>query len=252
MIISIVSVKNEIRKILVLGHRGCAGLEPENTILSFKKAIDIGVDLIEFDVRMTKDRKLVVIHDLTVDRTTNGKGFVKDLTFNEIKKLDAGKGEKIPSLEEALDFLKDKKPKIVIEIKEVEAIEDALKIVKKMKIEEKVMIVSFYPEALKKVKEIDSKIETGFLFKIEPRNWLKIAKEIKADYIGAHFSLIDENFVKICHKNNFKINAWTVNEDKDIERMIKLRVDIISSDYPNKVLDTLFGKSFYTSKVGIF
>lgn len=244
MIISIVSVKNETRKILVLGHRGCAGLEPENTIIAFKKAIDIGVDLIEFDVRMTKDKKLVVIHDANVDRTTDGKGFVKDFTFNEIKKLNIGKNEKIPSLEEALIFLKDKKPKIVIEIKEVETTEDVLKILKEMKIEEKVMIVSFYPEVLRKVKEINSKIETGFLFKIKPKDWLEIAKEIKADYIGAHFSLIDENFVKICHKNNFKINAWTVNEDKDIEKMIELGVDIISSDYPNKVLEKLKNEIF--------
>ena len=98
----------------VLGHRGCAGLEPENTILAFKRAIDLGVDLIEFDVRMTKDKKLIVIHDEKLDRTTNGIGFVKDFNFAEIRKFDAGKGEKIPSLEETINFLKNKKPIIVM------------------------------------------------------------------------------------------------------------------------------------------
>jgi len=84
--------------IKVLGHRGCAGLEPENTIRAFKRALDLGVDLIEFDVRTTKDKKLIVIHDETVDRTTNGKGYVRNLNFEEIKKLNTSEGEKIPSL----------------------------------------------------------------------------------------------------------------------------------------------------------
>jgi len=223
----------------VLGHRGCAGLEPENTISAFKKAINLGVDLIEFDVRMTKDKRLVVIHDEKVDRISNGQGYVEDFTLDEIKKLNLKKNEKIPTFEEAIDFLKNEKPKIVIEIKEPETSNKILKIIREKEIENKVLIVSFWPEVLKKAKEINPKLKTGFLFKIKPKNWLKIVREIKADGIGAHFSLVDEKLVEICHKNNLKINTWTVNEIEDIERMIKFGVDIISSDFPNRVLEKL-------------
>jgi len=223
----------------VLGHRGCAGLEPENTIRAFKRAIDLGVDLIEFDVRMTKDKKLVIIHDEKLDRTTNGQGFVRDFNFEEIRKFDAGKGEKIPSLEGTLDFLKNQEPTIVIEIKEPETTEKILKIINREKIKDKVIIVSFWLETLKKIKEINPKIKTAALFRKEVKNIIPLIKKIKADGLGLEYHSIDKEIVKDCHKENLEINAWTVNEIEDIERMIKLGVDIISSNYPNRVLEIL-------------
>lgn len=225
--------------IKVLGHRGCRGLEPENTFRAFKKAIDLGVDLIEFDVRMTKDKRLVVIHDEKLDRTTNGRGFVRDFTFEEIRKLDAGKGEKVPSLEEVLNFLKSQKPIIVIEIKEPETTEQILKIIKREKIESKVTIVSFWLKTLKKIKKVEPKIKTGALFRKKAKNTISLIKEIGANGLGLEYHSVDEKIVKECHKENLEINAWTVNEIEDIERMIKLKVDIISSDYPNRVLEKL-------------
>src|SRR4030066_2090571 len=90
---------------LRIGHRGARAYEPENTLRSFREALEIGVDAVEFDVRKTRDNHLVVIHDADVKRTTNGKGLVADLTLKEIKDLSTGKGEKIPTLEEALEFL---------------------------------------------------------------------------------------------------------------------------------------------------
>jgi len=225
--------------IKILGHRGCAGLEPENTIRAFKRALDLGVDLIEFDVRMTKDKKLVVIHDEKVDRTTNGKGYVRNLTFKEIKKLDSGKGEKIPFLDGVLEFLKNKRPIIVIEIKEPETTEEVLKLIKEKKLENKVLIVSFWPDVLKKIKETEPKIKTGLLVGKKLPSQISLAKYFKADFFCPHFDLIDEKIVRECHKNNIKINVWTVNESEDIERMIKFGVDIISSDYPNRVSEKL-------------
>lgn len=221
--------------IKILGHRGCAGLEPENTIRAFKRAIDLGVDLIEFDVRMTKDKKLVIIHDEKLDRTTNGQGFLRDFNFEEIRKFDAGKGEKIPSLEEAIDFLKNQKPTIVIEIKEPETTEEILKIINREKIEDKVIIVSFWLEVLKKIKEIDPKIKTVTLFRKKVKNVIPLVKKIKTDGLGLEYHSIDREIVKDCHKKNLEINAWTVNKIEDIERIIKLEVDIISSDFPNRV-----------------
>ncbi|MDI6592090.1 MAG: glycerophosphodiester phosphodiesterase family protein [Patescibacteria group bacterium] len=225
--------------IKVLGHRGCAGLEPENTIRAFKRALDLGVDLIEFDVRMTKDKKLVVIHDEKLDRTTNGKGFVRDFAFEEIKKLDAGKGEKIPSFEETLNLLKSEKPIIVIEIKEPQITEKILKIIKKENLENKVLIVSFWHNILNKIKEIEPEIKTGAILAGRPMNLVSTAKAAKSKLLCLRHEFIDEELVKNCHRKGIEINAWTVNELKDIERMIKLGIDIISSDYPNRVLAKL-------------
>ncbi len=226
-------------KIKILGHRGCAGLEPENTIRAFKKAIDLGVDLIEFDVRMTKDKKLVVIHDEKVDRTTNGQGYVRDFSFKEIRKLNAGKNEKIPSFEETLDLLKTEKPIIVIEIKESDTVKKILNIIKKGGLENKVLIVSFWHNALKKIKEINPRIKTGILLVGRPCNLISVVKAAKADFFCSRHNFIDKEVVKGCRKNGFKINVWTVNEFKDIKKMIKLGVDIISSDYPDRVIKEL-------------
>ncbi len=225
--------------IKILGHRGCAGLEPENTIRAFKKALDLGVDLIEFDVRETKDKKLVVIHDEKVNRTTNGKGYVRGLTFEEIGKLNAGKGEKIPSFEEVINLLKNERPIIVIEIKEPETSEEILKIIKKGNLQNKVLIVSFWPDVLKEVKEISPEIKTGILLGKLSEDIVSFVKYLKADFFCPRFDLISKELIRDCHKNNIKINVWTVNEPKDIEEMIKSRVDIISSDYPNRVFKKL-------------
>ena len=93
---------------ILTGHRGAAALEPENTLLSMQKAIDLSVDQIEIDVHLTSDQHLVVIHDTTVDRTTDGQGAVADFTLEKIKQLDAGKGERIPTLQEVIDLVRGK------------------------------------------------------------------------------------------------------------------------------------------------
>jgi glycerophosphoryl diester phosphodiesterase len=223
----------------ILAHRGGAGLEPENTIRAFKRALDLGVDLIEFDVRLTKDKKLVVIHDEKVDRTTNGRGYVRDLTLDEIRKLNIAENEKIPTLEEVINLLKTEKPIIVIEIKEPETTEKILKAIKNKRLENKVLIVSFWPDVLKKIKEIAPKIKTGILIGKGPVDAVSMVKDLKADFFCPRFDLIDKKTVENCHQNNIKINVWTVNKPEDIEKMIKSGVDIISSDYPNLVLEKL-------------
>lgn len=161
-----------MKKPKVLGHRGCAGLEPENTIRAFKRALSLKVDLIEFDVRMTKDKKLVVIHDPKLDRTTNGQGCIRNFIFNEIRKFE-------PHL------------------------------------------------------------KTGAILAGRPVNLISISRETKTNLLCLSQEFIDEEVVKKCHQNGIEINAWTVNESEDIERMIKLGVDIISSDYPDRVLSKL-------------
>lgn len=223
----------------ILGHRGCAGLEPENTIRAFKRALELGVDFVEFDVGITKDKKLVLIHDAKVDRTTNGRGLVRDFTFEEIRKLNAGKGERIPPLEDAINLLRPENSTIVIEIKQPETTKEVLETVEKKEIKDKSIIVSFLPKVIKQAKEKDLKIKTGIIFFKSFGSALGLIQKLKADLACPHYLLLNERTVKKLHQNNVAINAWTVNKPKDIDRMIKLGVDIITSDYPDRVLAIL-------------
>jgi glycerophosphoryl diester phosphodiesterase len=223
----------------VLGHRGCAGIEPENTMRAFKRAMNLGVDFIELDVRMCRDNKLVVIHDDKVDRTTNGNGSVRDLTFKEIRKLDADKGEKIPSLEETIDLLKKGKQRIAIEIKEPDTLNGILNIVMEEGLSSKVIIVSFWHNVLKRIKEIEPELKTGAIFVGRPVDTVSLAKAAQSELICLKYKFIDEEVVMECHKNDIEVNAWTVNEIEDIEQMKGLGVDIISSDHPERVLEKL-------------
>lgn len=164
---------------LRIGHRSARAYVPENTLKSFKKALEIGVDAVELDVRKTKDNQLVVIHDADIKRTTNGEGLVSAFTLMEIQGFDAGSGEKIPTLEEVLDFL-DKKAKVFVELKESGIEEQVLAIVKEKGLEKNVIITSFIEEALKKVRELNGNVETGLIY-VNYKNPIKAALELKAN-----------------------------------------------------------------------
>jgi glycerophosphoryl diester phosphodiesterase len=170
---------------LRIGHRGARAYEPENTLRSYKKALEIGVDAVELDVRKTKDNQLVVIHDADVKRTTDGKGLVSELTLKQIKEYSTEKGEKIPTLKEALDFL-DKKVKILIELKEEGVEEKVLSAVRENGLQKNVIIVSFIEDALRKIRELDKEVETGLIY-AKHKNPVKAALELKAQYLVAFY-----------------------------------------------------------------
>ena len=216
---------------LRIGHRGARAYEPENTLRSFKKALEIGVDAIEFDVRKTKDNKLVVIHDADVRRTTDGKGLVSALTVKEIKAFSAEKGEKIPTLKEALDFL-DRKVKIVIELKEVELEEKVLVAVRENGLQKNVIIVSFIEEALRRVRELDKEVEIGLIY-VKHKNPIKAALELKASYMLPLYRFTHTSNVKKAHENGLKVIVWTINDPKEVAEYKKKGVDGIASDKPD-------------------
>jgi len=216
---------------LRIGHRGARAYEPENTLRSFAKAIELGVNAIEFDVRKTKDNEIVVMHDETVDRTTNGRGLVRELTLAEIKRLVTDKGEKVPTLEEALDFL-DRKVKILIELKETGIEDKVLKIVREKGLRDNVIIISFHEDAIKRVREIDEKVETGLIY-IRHRNPIKAALELKANYILPFYGFAHSTLVKKAHQNNLKVSVWTINTLEEAREYAKRGVDGIASDKPD-------------------
>ncbi|RLE81908.1 MAG: glycerophosphodiester phosphodiesterase [Thermoprotei archaeon] len=225
----------------VVGHRGAAGYEPENTIRAILKGIECGATAIEVDVRRTKDGTLILMHDETVDRTTNGSGRVADLTFDEIRRFDAGKGEKVPTLEEVLEVTKGK-VKVFLELKEVGYEDKVVGIVDSLNAREYVWIISFHKEAIKNLKDIAPDIPTGLIFSALPMRNIDVAKELGVELVSPFYRLVSRRFIKEAKANGFKVIAWTINEVEDMVRMFRLGVDGITSDYPcllREVIDSL-------------
>lgn len=220
---------------LKIGHRGAKAYEPENTILSFKRALELGVNAVELDVRRTKDGEIVVIHDAEVDRTTNGKGLVSDLTLKEIKELSTEKGEKIPTLDEALAFL-NRKVKVLIEIKEVGIEEKVLEIVKSRGLEDNVIIISFHEDSLKKVREMSGVIKTGLIY-VRHKDPIKAALSLKAQYLLPMYKFVYPSLVKRAHENGLKVIVWTINTPEEAREYARMGVDGIASDRPDILKD---------------
>ena len=216
---------------LRVGHRGAKAYAPENTLASFKKALEIGVDAIELDVRKTKDNQIVVIHDADVKRTMNGEGLVSELTLAQIKGFSDDGREKIPTLAEALDFL-DKKVKVLVELKEAGIEEQVLSIVHDRGLEKNVVIISFLEEALKKVRKLNKSIETGLIY-AKHINPVKAALELKANYLVALYRFTHTATVQKAHENGLKIIVWTINTSQEAQEYAKKGIDGIASDKPD-------------------
>ena len=223
-----------------VGHRGARAYEPENTLLSFKKAIELGVDAVELDVRRTKDNEIVVIHDADLKRTTNGEGLVSDLTFKEIKNFVTEKGQRIPTLEEVLNLV-NKKVKVFVELKEQGFEEKVLELVEKKGLRKAVIIVSFLEDALKRVRELDAQIETGLIY-AKHKNPLRAAFELKAQWLLSFYRFIHTADVEKAHAKGLKVLAWTVNTSEEMTEVAKKGVDAIASDKPDILVAVEAGK----------
>ncbi|AWR96125.1 glycerophosphodiester phosphodiesterase [Acidianus sulfidivorans JP7] len=232
---------------LLFGHRGSRGLSPENTIPSFKIAKCFGVDGVELDVHLSKDRKLVVIHDETVDRTTNGKGKVSELTYDEISRLDAGiklgqqwKGTNVPLLRDVLETFGDSllyKIEIKHSSKVYPDIERLLlEEIERFSLRNKVQIISFDFDALEKVRELDKNVEIGLIIVGKPRWFIDTAKKLNAKWIHASSWLITSEDVKIVHDSDLKIGVWTVNDEEEMKTYCEMGVDDVTSDFPNQLV----------------
>ncbi len=215
---------------LKIGHRGAGGEAPENTIKSFESAIKAGVNAIELDVRQTKDKKLVVMHDEKLDKLAGVKGRVGDFTLEQLKHMSIG-GEKIPTLGEALDFIDRKVEKLLVEIKEPGTEKAILDEIEKRKLKDKIIIVSFHEDALEKVRKLDKEVETGFIY-ASYGDPIGTAKRIGANYLLPLYRFTHTKDVERAHQNGFKVIVWTVNTKEEIEEYKKKGVDGIASDYP--------------------
>ena len=224
--------------IKVTGHRGAAGLEPENTLRSIRRAIDLGVDRVEVDVRVTRDGRLVVIHDETVDRTTNGHGYVNELTLDEIRKLNAGKGEKVPTLEEVLEITKGK-VELQIELKVPEATSSTLRLIERENAEGEVIITSFMHDLLRRVHDFNPELRTGALFFNVEGDICRKALNVYSKAVHVYYRNVDAELVRHAHEMGLEIEVWNPDEPKEMMRMIKLGVDSIGTNRPDILLNLL-------------
>ncbi len=247
--------KKDYKRVTVIAHRGFSGVAPENTLISFQKAIDVGADMIEFDVSLSKDGIPVVIHDKTINRTTNSKGKVEDFTLDQLKAFDAGSwykeqfsDQKIPTLEEVIQLSKGK-IMLNIEIKKysvkrnikIDGLEyKIVKLIEKHDMVNNVLISSFSKMAIQRIREFNSDIPVAYLYRfgLSPR----IIESF--DKIGIYsFNQGKRSFskkvVKDLHEKGIKLNLYTINQKREMKKFIKSGVDGIITNYPDKLIQVI-------------
>lgn len=236
----------ENKKPVIIAHRGASAYAPENTMAAFQKAVDLSADGIEFDVKCSKDGEMVIIHDQTLERTTNGHGKVIETNLNNLRDLDAGSfyssefsGEKIPLLSEVLEEF-SKKIVINIELTNYSSISDGLArkaatLIKRMCIEENVIFSSFHPYNLIITRRIVPNVPVALLALPGKSGWIfrsNMMRWISPELIHPYFNDVDKRFIDKQHQKNRKVNAWTVNTETEIKKLLKDKVDGLITDDP--------------------
>jgi len=248
----------------VHAHRGGAGLAPENTLAAFRKALELGVDALEMDLHVTRDGVVVVIHDETLDRTTDGRGGVGNLTLEEVRRTDAGgkfapafRGERIPTLREVIDLVKAKAARRIrldLELKfypdhpgkPKDFEERVLEILRETGFVERVNVISFHHPSLTKVKALEPRIRTGLLAggRQAPQDPVALVRRYQADYYSPSFHHITAEVVAALHQADIPIVPWTVNEAAEMRRIMALGIgtlagDGLATDFPDRLLHLL-------------
>jgi glycerophosphoryl diester phosphodiesterase len=222
----------------VYGHRGAPAEFPENTLASFRRALELGVTGIELDVHLSADGVPVVIHDETVDRTTDGHGAVADLTVTQLKALDAGNGEHVPTLAEVLDLIGDRL-RVDIEVKANEAGEAVLKEVKDRNT--LWLISSFDWDVLRYVRSVDTGAEIWVLCMGATDDALEVVKELKASALAIWQKAIDVDIANMLTEQGVAFWPWTVNDPAQAKQLIEWGAIGICTDDPAKMKEALEG-----------
>jgi glycerophosphoryl diester phosphodiesterase len=232
------SAKRHIRN---FAHRGASGRAPENTLLAFRYAFELGADAIECDVRLSADGAPVILHDATLDRTTNGRGAVAALSLEALRQFDAGAGERIPTLQEVLDLCREAQKLVNLEVK-AESPTQALaiarvvgQIVEQGRHQARTLVSSFWLPAIAALKRAHPTIHTATLH--SGLRWrffsmLRAARESGASAIHPHSVLVSRRRVEEAHAAGLEVNVWTVDSPKTMLRLLSWEVDGIMTNYP--------------------
>ncbi len=247
---------SDLKKPIVIAHRGYRVKSPENTLAAFKAAVDCGVRMIELDITLTKDREIIVIHDDTLERTTNGTGSVRNHTLSELKMLDAGSwfdpafnGERLPTLKEVFNLI-DKHIFINIEIKRTayepdnppDSIEtQVIELVRSKNLIEQVLVSSFEPNILININERDKGIPVSFLSQNKAdKKTVTFCKQYNMFSWNPDFRILTPGQVTMMHSENINVIPYTVNTIKDAERLIEMGVDGVFTDDPALIMQYFF------------
>lgn len=233
-------------KVLIVGHRGALGLAPENTMASFQKGLETGCDLIETDIHLSRDGALILMHDGDVSRTTDGKGRIKDMTLEEIRRLDAGswfgerfRGERVPVLGELLDWAKKRIP-VVIEVKgdprPAKGIEAALLAeLHRHGVVEDVMVIGFHHDCLKRIKQMEPSITVGLTYSCRLADTVGAARATGASSIRPRWDYWDAQLVEECHEAGLTAHAWIANDEERTAYLVEMGIDSLGVDFPDRV-----------------
>lgn len=236
-------------KTIIYAHRGASGTAPENTMAAFRKAVAIGAQGIECDVQMTKDGKLVICHDETLNRTSNGKGFIKDMTYEEIRSLDAGSwfaegytGERMPLLEELLDLVKRSGIYLNIELKngivQYEGLEDkVVDLVRSFELRDRTIFSSFNHYSVYDVKKKYPELNTGALYMEGLYQPWKYLKELGCDCAHPYYLAAKPEITGDLRRNGIAVNVFTVDDPKTAQMLIKSGVEGIITNYPERMIE---------------
>lgn len=222
----------------VVGHRGAAAIQPENTLAGFEYAIELGCEYVETDVHLCRDGHLIIIHDETVDRTTNGNGRVAEMTLSELRALDAGQGRQIPLLQEVLEVVRGRVT-LLCELKGPHTPDPVVRLVLANKMIDQVIFTSFHFGRLARVKQIDARLQTGATFGEPPADAIEQALALGAQTVGIHHQKMTAAFVLRARQLGVNLRAWNPDSVEDIQHMIDLEPTGISSNRPDRVIELL-------------
>jgi glycerophosphoryl diester phosphodiesterase len=217
----------------VYGHRGARAEEPENTLRSFRRALALGADGIELDVRVSSDGHLVIIHDAAVDRTTDGSGEIASLTLAEIRSLDAGSGERIPTFEEAMEICTGL---VQIEIKAPEAVEALAERDKRQPLPDGAVVTSFSRTAVESAARLMPHVPRGLITHHPGDEMLAQALELKASWVCPELKPeLTAELVDRCHAASVQVDAWPAADREKTLYFRDIGADAVTTDYPGAV-----------------
>ncbi len=240
----------------VIAHRGASGIAPENTLAAFRKAVELGAGFIETDLQLSRDAHLVALHDDTLERTTNGSGPVSSRTLEELRKLDAGSwfgasghekhagfaGERIPAVEEILAFGREHEIGLFLEVKPTgpsgaeHAIVGALHACGEVP---RSVVLSFSPSVLKRVRQLDPLVVTGFLFSDRLPTAVATAVDSGARQLLPRTDRVSRELVTEAHAHDLRVVTWTANTADEMRKLISAGVDGIITNYPDRLVALL-------------
>lgn len=234
-------------RVLNIAHRGASGHAPENTIAAFRMAVEMGAEMIEFDLHETKDGHFVVIHDETLKRTTGDRRGVEEVTLEELKSLDAGSwfgrkyaGEKVPTLSEVCEHLPSDIP-LNIEIKGVREGSEGrlLSLIKDYRREESVLISSFDHQVLFRIREKEERVPIGLLFRRKEKIVYERISRFAASSLHLSTKSVTEDAVEKTHRRGISLYVYTVDRKREMKKFLRMGVDGIFTNYPDRLAQVL-------------